>query len=79
MSDEVIELLEKRILDLESAMKEILLVDENMGLYPKAWIECNSENGYKQRDGYKNGWNSACMEFMMPVISIIEKVLPDDK
>lgn len=39
-----------------------LLAATDMGMYPAAVQGCNDERDYKQRDGFKNGWNACVME-----------------
>ncbi len=38
-------------------------VDSNMGIYPQAMSGYNDERDYKERDGFKNGWNACVIEY----------------
>jgi len=56
--------------ELEAAeMKFRMLVHEmrnvsgEMGIYPKAVKGYGDERDYSERDGYKNGWNAAVIEY----------------
>ncbi|MDX2059966.1 MAG: hypothetical protein SFV24_19305 [Gemmatimonadales bacterium] len=46
-----------------AALRAILDTDDDMGIYPAAVIGAGAELDYKQRDGFKNGWNAAVMEY----------------
>jgi len=48
-------------------------VDSDMGMYPAAVSGCNDERDYKQRDGYKNGWNAAVIEYTTACEKVIEQ------
>lgn len=50
-----------RIAELESAIRRLLDVDSDMGIYPAAVSGYDDERDYEQRDGFKNGWNAAVM------------------
>jgi hypothetical protein len=47
----------------EALIHEIDGVSEDMGVYPAAIKGYNDERDYEQRDGFKNGWNAAVMEY----------------
>lgn len=53
--------------DWESKFKALVCemqnVGSDMGIYPQAVSGYNDERDYKQRDGFKNGWNAAVMEY----------------
>lgn len=38
-------------------------VSSNMGIYPQAIKGMGEEKDYEQRDGYKNGWNAAVLNY----------------
>ncbi len=48
-------------------------VGEDIGIYPKAISGYNDERDYKERDGFKNGWNAAVMEYGMEITKAVER------
>lgn len=55
--------LRARVEELERAIRQMLDVDSEMGIYPAAVSGYNDERDYAQRDGFKNGWNAAVMNY----------------
>jgi hypothetical protein len=47
----------------EALVREMTEVPYDMGIYPQAMSGMGAEKDYKERDGYKNGWNAAVMEY----------------
>lgn len=58
---------ESRIID------ELKAIQGCMGIYPRAVSGYNDERDYEQRDGYKNGWNAAVMEYGKEIDSAIDR------
>ena len=48
-------------------------VGEEIGVYPAAVRGCNDERDYEQRDGFKNGWNAALMEYGSSFRAAVER------
>lgn len=46
----------------------------DMGIYPAAVSGYNDERDYKERDGYKNGWNAAVKEFVHIAFTIAKNI-----
>ena len=55
--------------DLSKFLIELNAISSEMGVYPEAVQGYNDERDYTQRDGYKNGWNAAVMEYGMKLAS----------
>lgn len=55
--------LRSRVAELEAALRKVIDTDHDMGIYPKAVKGYGDERDYEQRDGFKNGWNAAVMEY----------------
>jgi hypothetical protein len=77
MAAEAIAKKDARIKELEQALQEIMNADIDMGMYPAAIVSLDKEIAYEQRDGFKNGWNAACMEFVNKATAIVFRVYPD--
>ena len=58
--------------DADKLIAEIRAIDTNMGVYPAA-IQGQGAECYKQRDGFKNGWNACVMEYGVKVSEAIER------
>lgn len=44
-------------------VRELEDIDTDYGIYPAAVKGCGEERDYEQRDGFKNGWNAAIMQY----------------
>lgn len=63
-------------------VEEIYGVDGDMGIYPSAVKGCDKEHDYEQRNGFKNGWNAAVMEYggaLRDAVKRATKGTSDDK
>lgn len=47
----------------DALVEEVRNIGNDMGIYPQAVKGYNDERDYEQRDGYKNGWNAAILEY----------------
>jgi hypothetical protein len=47
----------------DALVKALESVGDDIGIYPQAVRGYNDERDYEQRDGYKNGWNAAIIEY----------------
>jgi hypothetical protein len=45
----------------------------DIGIYPAAVKGFDDERDYEQRDGFKNGWNAAVMEYGRAIDSVISE------
>ena len=67
--------LEAEVERLREALRQICGCDEDcteadMDIYPAEIKGYNDERDYEQRDGFKNGWNAAVIEFCTKVSGI---------
>jgi hypothetical protein len=65
----------------DTLVEEIRNVDTDMGIYPQAVKGYNDERDYTQRDGFKNGWNAAIINYGCAINKIgysAEKSMSDD-
>ena len=59
--------------ELKTILKIINSVGDNVGIYPAAVEALNKEDSYKERDGFKNGWNACVREYISKVQSKIHE------
>src|SRR3990172_3779658 len=48
-------------------------LDDNIGIYPAAIEGMGKEKDYKERDGFKNGWNTCVTEYGRAYRAAIDK------
>ena len=57
----------------EQVLFEIQNLDNDFGIYPQAVKGYGDERDYEQRDGFKNGWNAAVMEYGRKISAIVDE------
>jgi len=65
----------------DALIEAVRSIDNHMGIYPQAVQGFNNEKDYKERDGFKNGWNAAIMEYGKAITDLgfrCEKSMSDD-
>lgn len=61
-----------KVIDVDKLLLELKSIDENMGIYPAAVESYNQEKSYKERDGFKNGWNACVFSYGSKLNNAIE-------
>jgi hypothetical protein len=63
--------MDKKI-DTDKLLLELKSISDNIGIYPAAVESQDKEKSYKERDGFKNGWNACVDECIAKVDAAVE-------